>query len=302
MKKIRLTLNALAVLIACFLFSSPAQAQATRTWVSGVGDDANPCSRTAPCRTFAGAISKTAAGGEISVLDPGGFGAITITKSITLDGGGIGGSILPSAGANGVIINAGANDTVRLRNLSIIGVGAGLNGVRYLAGKTVHIENVAIQGFTANGIDANLGANSGNLTVKETFINNCGIAGVRMQTSTGVLTASLDRVRLQSSQFGLDVLSGTASISNSVVSQNFGIGIVAEFTGQINVESTSVSNNGTGVSGFSGSAVIRLSNTSIFNNSTGISVAVGTKVATYQNNRIAGNGTDGATNESLSQQ
>jgi hypothetical protein len=65
-----------------------AQAQATRTWVSGVGDDANPCSRTAPCKTFAGAISKTAPCGEISVLDPGGFGAVTITKSITINGTG----------------------------------------------------------------------------------------------------------------------------------------------------------------------------------------------------------------------
>ena len=106
MKKIRLMLNALAVLAVCFLFSSMAQAQATRTWVSGVGDDVNPCSRTAPCKTFAGAISKTAAGGEISVLDPGGFGAVTITKSITIDGGGIIGSIRLSI-ANGVIVNAG---------------------------------------------------------------------------------------------------------------------------------------------------------------------------------------------------
>ena len=70
-------------LVFTFVASS-AHAQATRTWVSGVGDDANPCSRTAPCKTFAGAISKTAAHGEISVLDPGPYGAVTITKSITL--------------------------------------------------------------------------------------------------------------------------------------------------------------------------------------------------------------------------
>src|SRR5262245_48964588 len=71
-----------------FVGTSAAYAQATRTWVSGVGDDVNPCSRTAPCKTFAGAISKTAAGGEISVLDPGGFGGVTITKSITINGEG----------------------------------------------------------------------------------------------------------------------------------------------------------------------------------------------------------------------
>src|ERR1700755_3437197 len=92
--------------------ASAAYAQAPRTWVSGVGDDANPCSRTAPCKTFAGAISKTAAGGEISVLDPGGFGAVTITKSITINGDGTLASITTGAGTSAIIINAGANDTI----------------------------------------------------------------------------------------------------------------------------------------------------------------------------------------------
>jgi len=50
------------------LLQTPAHAQAVRTWVSGTGDDANPCSITSPCRTFAGAISKTQAGGVISVF------------------------------------------------------------------------------------------------------------------------------------------------------------------------------------------------------------------------------------------
>src|SRR5438552_14854333 len=104
-----------------FICSTPAQAQASRTWVSGVGNDADPCSRTAPCKTFAGAISKTAAGGEIDVLDPGGFGAVTITKAITIDGGGTFGSVLVS-GTNGIIVQAGANDVVILRRLSLQGV------------------------------------------------------------------------------------------------------------------------------------------------------------------------------------
>ena len=302
MKKIRLMLNALAVLAVCFLFSSLAQAQATRTWVSGVGDDANPCSRTAPCKTFAGAISKTAAGGEISVLDPGGFGAVTITKAITIDGGGIIGSILVPAGTSGVIVNAGANDTVRLRNLSINGAGTGVNGIRYLAGKNLHVENVTIQALTSNGIDMNMGANSGNLMVKDTNINNCNIAGIRIQTSTGTPTASLERVRLQACQFGLDTLSGTAVISNSTVSHNSSIGIVAENASVINVEGVTISHNLTGVSAFSGTATIRLSNSGIFNNGTGINVAGGTTVATFQNNQFANNTTPGATNQNLSQQ
>src|ERR1700716_414902 len=112
-----------------FLASAPAQAQATRTWVSGVGDDVNPCSRTAPCKTFAGAISKTAINGEINCLDPAGYGAVTITKSITIDCEDTQGAILASA-TTGVIVNitsSAASDplaTVRLRGFSINGTGS----------------------------------------------------------------------------------------------------------------------------------------------------------------------------------
>src|SRR3954465_4614303 len=112
----------LMVMAACAsaaLLNSPASAQATRTWVSGVGDDANPCSRTAPCKTFAGAISKTAVNGEINCLDPGGFGAVTITKGITLDCHEVFASILVS-GTNGIIINA-AGAVVTIRNLNFNG-------------------------------------------------------------------------------------------------------------------------------------------------------------------------------------
>src|SRR6195256_5393177 len=104
-----------AIVLAICLWSGAAHAQASRTWVSGVGDDANPCSRTAPCKTFAGAISKTAAGGEIDALDPGGFGAVTITKSITIDGGPGAGGIL-SAGFTGIIINTPGADRITIRN------------------------------------------------------------------------------------------------------------------------------------------------------------------------------------------
>src|SRR5947199_5368407 len=105
--KRNLVLGSLAVLVTLFAAAAPVNAQATRTWVSGVGDDANPCSRTAPCKTFAGAISKTATGGEIDALDPGGYGAVTITKAITLDGGGGQvASILTSGASNGIVVNA----------------------------------------------------------------------------------------------------------------------------------------------------------------------------------------------------
>ncbi|MBA3511073.1 MAG: hypothetical protein H0T81_04080 [Sphingomonas sp.] len=136
-----------AILLAV---ASPAFAQATRTWVSGVGDDVNPCSRTAPCKTFAAAISKTANNGEINVLDSGGFGAVTITKSITIDGAGPHASILV-AGQNGVTIN-GAGITVNLRNLSINGVNATFgNGIRILQAAAVNIDNVNIMNFAGTG-------------------------------------------------------------------------------------------------------------------------------------------------------
>src|SRR3712207_3107698 len=116
--KHRILLAIVASVCGCTISATSAQAQATRTWVSGVGDDVNPCSRTAPCKTFAGAISKTAAGGEINCLDPGGFGAVTITKSMTIDCRGTQGSILSALAPTGVNVN-GTNIIVTLRNLKI---------------------------------------------------------------------------------------------------------------------------------------------------------------------------------------
>ena len=134
-------------------FSSIASAQATRTWVSGVGDDANPCSRTAPCKTFAGAISKTANGGEIDCLDPGGFGAVTITKSITIDCDSGAGGVL-AAGTNGINIAATGTDIIVLRNLTINGAGvganniAGINGINITLAKSVGLEDVVINNWS----------------------------------------------------------------------------------------------------------------------------------------------------------
>src|SRR5438105_3921443 len=151
MNKFRLTLNALAIAIFTFAFASMAQAQATRTWVSGVGDDANPCSRTAPCKTFAGAISKTAKDGEINCLDPGGFGAVTITKSITIDASPTGEGGLLNAGSAAIIINiTDVNDirkSVTIRAVSINGAGVnGTDGIRILSASKVFIENCFITG------------------------------------------------------------------------------------------------------------------------------------------------------------
>src|SRR5262249_2507470 len=153
MMKSRFVRHLLAGVVTTLVASASAHAQATRTWVSGVGDDVNPCSRTAPCKTFAGAISKTAPSGEISALDPGGYGAVTITKSLTIDGGGGAGfgSII-SAQITAIIVNAASTDVVTLRNLSIDGAGTGTVGIRILAAKAVFVEDTVIFGVNGRGI------------------------------------------------------------------------------------------------------------------------------------------------------
>src|SRR5947209_3401268 len=148
----RFLLSTLVVLTLLLAATAPAFAQATRTWVSGVGDDANPCSRTAPCKTFAGAISKTASGGEINVLDPGGFGAVTITKPITISSEGFEAGVLVS-GTNGIVVSTpNATDVVVLRGLDIEGLGTGLSGIKVLTGGTVYVEKCTINKFSI-GID-----------------------------------------------------------------------------------------------------------------------------------------------------
>jgi len=316
MNKIRSSLNLLAAFAVCVLFSSLAQAQATRTWVSGVGDDANPCSRTAPCKTFAGAISKTAPSGEINVLDPGGFGAVTITKAITIDGGGFIAGVLVS-GTNAIIVAAGANDVVTLRGLDIDGLNTGLTGVRITSGKQVNVEGCRIYGFNTAGISVNTtAAPATKVNVRDTIIT--GFTGGTATTDEGVVVAgsgagsgnevSLSNVRLQGLSFALDVRDSgggatlnKATISNSVVTSN-GLGMIAQGNGIINVESTTVAHNTTGVNAANAGSKVRLSRSAIFNNSTGITIAAGATVTTFQNNVIFDNPTTTAPNDVKSQQ
>jgi hypothetical protein len=175
----RKTLLSLATLccgvLATMLVAAPANAQATRTWVSGVGDDANPCSRTAPCKTFAGAISKTAPAGEINVLDPGGFGGVTITKSITISSEGFEAGVLVS-GTNGINVSAGATDEVRLIGLDIEGLGTGLDGIKVFSGLRVYVLNCRIHHFSGNGINMASTTSGARLFVQNSFISQNGTA------------------------------------------------------------------------------------------------------------------------------
>lgn len=273
------------VLLALVLaLASPSLALAqTRTWVSGVGDDANPCSRTAPCKTFAGAISKTAAGGEISVLDPGGYGAVNITKAITINGEGTLAGILASL-TTGIIVNAGANDVVIIRNVSIQGAGNGLNGIRYIGGGALVVENVTIEGFTQIGIDM---VTPGSLAVKHTSITDV-LAGVRV---SGNGSASLTDVTIKNANNGINTFAGITSVNNSVIVHNAWYGLIAE-GGVINAENVTLTGNNVAAQAQAG-ATLRISNSSVFNNFTSFGCGGGT-LASASNNRVAGNGGGGA--------
>jgi len=181
MNTLRLAFCASLFVAITLTFASLGHAQANRTWVSGVGDDANPCSRTAPCKTFAGAISKTALGGEIDALDSGGFGAVTISKSVTIDGTGVLAGILAN-GFTGIIINItdakDAAKSVRIRGLSINGFGTGIHRHQRHCGEQVTVEETVIDGFVTSGINVAAGA----VFVRNTTIRNNAGAGINVGT------------------------------------------------------------------------------------------------------------------------
>jgi hypothetical protein len=306
MNKFRLTFSALAIAIFMLAFASIAQAQATRTWVSGVGDDANPCSRTAPCKTFAGAISKTANGGEISVLDPGGFGAVTITKSITINGEGTLAGVL-NAQVNGIIINALTTDNVVLRDLKINGAqnpnnGAtgGLDGVKIFAAKTVNIEDSVITGQQI-GVEVVASANT-NLSINRSIIENCTSAGVRVNTTAGVARVSVSNSYITNSVFGVHAKANSSvSVFASTLAYNQ-VGINAEGQGGAAlavIKDCSINNNTShGIQAGGGAAntasTVRLSNNWIVNNNgAGISIQGQGFVDSYLNNEVKGNNPDG---------
>ena len=293
MKKFRLSTAPLLVVIFTLGFASLTHAQATRTWVSGVGDDANPCSRTAPCKTWAGAISKTAAGGEINALDDGGFGAVTIVKAITLDGGGHMASIL-AAGTNGINVNAGANDTVTLRGLDINGAGTGLVGISINSGKAVHIEECRIYGFragTARGISDNRSASVASppqLFVNDVFIRDNLNGGIGITgTTPSVIRAFIRNCRIQNNG-GFGVLGSSAhllTVENCMISGNTGDAVRVEGTAFAAVISNILNNNGGGgVVTLAGGGAYLADNT-IFTNGSGATGAI----VSFGNNNVRNN-------------
>ena len=307
------------VALAAALIGPPmAVGQATRTWVSGVGDDVNPCSRTAPCKTFAGAISKTAAGGEINCLDPGGFGALTIIKSITIDCTGTLGGVL-AASTTGMIVN-GAGIVVTLRGLEINGGPPnlpGVNGVRVLQAASVHIFDTTIYNFLAaapngNGIVINNTSTTIEVEVVNSYIHNNGTAtsgaGIMVvPTGTGAAKLTLDGVTLMNNFQGLraDTTGNTATppairvvITGSTASSNTSHGFAAiSNTGAIDMMIDSSTANYNGNSGVicSGAACLaRIGRSTITGNGTGTNQLNGGVIQSYQTNQIHGNTNDGS--------
>jgi hypothetical protein len=289
---------AVGLALAVALPAVSAQAQNGRSFVSGHGSDAAACTLAAPCRTFAAALSATNPSGEIDVLDPAGYGALTINKAISIvnDGVGTAGVIVPSGGT-GIIITAGTNDAVSLRGLSIEGAGVGATGIRFTIGKSLTIENCVIRHMTLDGIDFLPNATS-NLAVSNTLVADNGGYGIDVSpTGSGAVTAVFNRVEVNnnsSTTSGVVVngftSSGTvnATVSDSVASGNASAGFYAGYATLMLVRSVAA-NNGTGLYAYGTGAILRVAQSTVSGNVNGWGVGGGGAVDSYGDNYINGN-------------
>jgi hypothetical protein len=291
MRKITLALAIGGAMSLGALYTAPAYAQATRTWISGVGDDVNPCSRTAPCKTWAGAISKTAAGGEIDALDPGGFGAVTIVKAMTLDGGGGQVASTLAAGTNGIVVSAQPTDVVIIRNVRINGAlqtaNPGVNGILFNSGAKLSVEKCEIFGWNTAGVSTNTSATS-QVNIIDTDITNVAGTAIKIAGNGAAVSASLNNVHV----FGggttaLTVNGGATAMVNHSVFTGSGLGLDIEGGATVNVNDSRIDHNGTGI--FNSASTVRLSNSDVAFNGTGVS---GT-VMSFTNNRFSSNGAGG---------
>jgi nitrous oxidase accessory protein NosD len=264
-----------------------------RTFVSGLGNDANPCSRTAPCRTFTQALSLTNAGGEVVVVDSAGYGAFAIAQSVTVQAPpGVYAGISVFSG-DGITINAGATDAIILRGLTVNNQGSPGSGIRLITGGTLHVESCVVNGFPSatGGVSF---AGGGRAELKDSIIrgNNHGVL------VEGSVTASIDHVRLEGNADGLLAEDGSkVTISNSVASNNsaglraisFGAEVV------LNIESCLVANNTSNgimsqsVSG--GIVTVRVSNSTVTDNNAAGLVTIGSpaQLLSRGNNTVEGN-------------
>lgn len=230
--------------------------QIARTWVSSTGSDANLCTRTAPCATFARALAQTLPGGEIDVVDPGSYGPVTIGQSLTIEGGGNQAGYLQAGSGNGIVIQAGANDVVTLRNLQIDGNGSGANGIRFLRGKNLSIEGSHIFGFTQNGIDIEVNSAS-TVQITDTVVKNSGNDGIFATSTSGLVRVAVSNSQIMaSSNNGIEgSTNGFATVHYSLISASGGSGAIAGGTngcGSVGIDNSDIVGGNNGVTAANG--------------------------------------------------
>jgi hypothetical protein len=293
---------AVGLALAAVLSAAPASAQNNRSFVSGHGLDTNACTLAAPCRTLAAAFAATNPSGEIDVLDPAGYGALTINKAISIvnDGVGTAGVIVPSSGT-GIIINAGTNDAVSLRGLSIEGGGVGNSGIQFNSGASLTVENCVIRHMTGDGIDFWPNATS-SLGVSNTLVADNGNNGIFVfPGGNGAVTAVFNRVEVNNNG-GQGILAdgqnsaGTVNVtvSESVAAGNGGVGFYSlTKSGQaptsLMLFHSVAANNRTGVDAFGPGATLRFANSTVTGNANGWLASDGV-VLSDGDNTIEGNG------------
>lgn len=314
MNKFRFTLTALAIMAFTLIFTSGAQAQATRTWVSGTGDDVNPCSRTAPCKTLAGAIAKTLKDGEITALDPAPVGSVTITKSIYINGThGAGVASINHNLGTGILINitdaADVRKAVRLRSLDINGLSTGVNGVRIVSANNVWIEDCVIDGNTGDGLSTGIGVlvnetNGCNLFLTDTVIHK-NVVGVRLTTTTGFAVASIKNCNIEGNTTGVIANQNSfVTVTASRLSSNAGDALKTTFSGAtINATDCVMSNNvGAAANASVNGSTIRMASNQVNDNGSSFLIAAGATVASDAENRVIGNAGGVAPNATITKQ
>jgi hypothetical protein len=308
------TMNAAANVSAAF--SGNGTAQTIQTWVSAAsGSDANPCTRMAPCLTFAAALARTAAGGEIDVLDPGDFGAATITKavSITDDAGAAGAT--PPSGTSGIVINAGPSDVINLRGLVFDGVNAsgtsGTSGIVFLSGALLHVQNCVFEGFTTSGMTFSPGAGSATTTqmvVQDTTVLNNATGLLIQPTGSIAANVALRRLHIDNNTgdgLRVDGTGGSGAINaaliDSTASFNAGNGIEAvSGPGNVTVSIMRVVASGNGVAGIAanqtsgGIASVTVGSSGLYGNTIAAQATGGAGLLSYSNNQVIGNATNGS--------
>ncbi len=278
-----------------------------RTWVAGSSTgNVAPCSRTAPCMTFAFAIGQTDPGGEIDVLDSGDFGPVIIAHSVSIVADGVLGGIQVSSG-DAIDVSAGSTDVVVLRGLTLDGGGAGGNGIVSTHYGALYIEGCTINGFGNTGMSIGALSGESRVFIKDTIVRNNAVGILLGGVVGGTLTASLDNVRTENNvDGGVQALGdATVSVRNSVSAGN-GQGFATSLflsSGHpvMNLESLIASGNGTGVLSQSANSTINMSNVTVVDNTTGLSAPSGGHIVSFGNNKITDNTTNGTPTLTISQ-